>query len=155
MDDYLPSILENEDHNSMASSIESRLPFLDHRVVEFARGLPPDYLCRGGWTKAILRRALEGLVPQVVLRRPLKLGLPGPLDGSLPAAIDAAAAARRRLIADGWIPASLLPEIDSTTSPRAATRLRVLDAWTRTCLDAPAPAGVTPSNLESAASALG
>jgi asparagine synthase (glutamine-hydrolysing) len=155
MDDYLPSILENEDHNSMASSIESRLPFLDHRVVEFARGLPPDYLCRGGWTKAILRRALEGLVPEVVLRRPLKLGLPGPLDGSLPAAIDAAAAARRRLIADGWIPASLLPEIDSTTSPRAATRLRVLDAWTRTCLDAPAPAGVTPSNLESAASALG
>jgi asparagine synthase (glutamine-hydrolysing) len=155
MEDYLPSILENEDHNSMASSIESRLPFLDHRIVEFARGLPSDYLCRGGWTKAVLRRALEGLVPEVVLRRPRKLGLPGPLDGSLPVPAGEALAARRRLIEGGWFPASLLPEIDSTVSRGPALRLRSLDAWARTCLDAPAPADLKRSILESAASALG
>lgn len=137
----------------MASSIESRLPFLDHRVVEFARGLPSDYLCRAGWTKAVLRRALEGLVPDVVLRRPRKLGLPGPLDGSFPPSTDAALAARRRLIEGGWFPADLLPEIDSAVPARIATRLRVLDAWARTCLDA--PADVTRSLSESAASAPG
>ena len=133
--DYLPAILESEDRNSMASAVESRLPFLDHRIVEFARTLPSDYLCRGGWTKAVLRRALEGLVPEYVLRRPRKLGLPGPVAG-LECAPEADAA-RRRLIDGGWFPASLLPEVGPALSGDGQMRLRILDAWARACLDAP------------------
>jgi len=140
--DYLPAILEGEDRNSMASAVESRLPFLDHRIVEFARTLPPDYLCRGGWTKAVLRRALDGLVPEYVLRRPRKLGLPGPLAGlACPPEADAA---RRRLIEGGWFPASLVGEAGSALSAAGQMRLRLLDAWARSCLDRPAVSPAPP-----------
>ncbi len=140
--DYLPAILKSEDRNSMASAVESRLPFLDHRIVEFARTLPSDYLCRGGWTKAVLRRALEGLVPEYVLRRPRKLGLPGPLAGL--ACAPQAEAARRRLVEGGRFPASLLPEVGPALSIAGQMRLRILDAWARTCLDAPPAAAAGP-----------
>jgi len=143
--DYLPAILKSEDRNSMASAVESRLPFLDHRIVEFARTLPSDYLCRGGWTKAVLRRALEGLVPESVLRRPRKLGLPGPSAG-LPCA-PAAEAARRRLIEGGRFPAFLLPEGGAGLSDGGQMRLRILDAWARTCLDAPGVSTPAPEGF--------
>ena len=135
---YLPAILQGEDRNSMASAVESRLPFLDHRIVELARTLPSDYLCRGGWTKAVLRRALEGLVPPVVLRRPRKLGLPGPCEGGFRPSLDLARAARERLAAGGRVPAEILPEIGPGTRASVLIRLRVVDAWARRCLDAPA-----------------
>jgi asparagine synthase (glutamine-hydrolysing) len=135
--DYLPSILDNEDCNSMASGVESRLPFLDHRVVEFARTLPPDYLCRRGWTKVILRRALSGLVPGTVLRRPRKLGLPGPADGRAGIPPDAVRAARRRLAESGWFDAGALPDDRLAADTRISFRLRILDAWARRCLDSP------------------
>jgi asparagine synthase (glutamine-hydrolysing) len=141
--DYLPAILDDEDRNSMASGVESRLPFLDHRVVELARSLPGEWLCRGGWTKVVLRRALAGLVPEVVLRRRHKLGLPGPLqrredalpeDGVLP---DSVRAARRRLAESGWFDPRSLPDERLARDPGVGLRLRFLDAWARRCLDAP------------------
>ncbi len=143
--DYLPAILKSEDRNSMASAVESRLPFLDHRVVEFARTLPSDYLCRGGWTKAVLRRALEGLVPECVLRRPRKLGLPGPVAGLTCA--PEAEAARRRLIEGGWFPELPLPEVGARLSEDGQMRLRILDAWARTCLDRPAVSAAPPEGF--------
>ena len=66
----LPAVLHYEDVNSMAWSVESRVPFLDHRLAELAIALPPDYLMRGGLTKRVAREALAGvLVDDVRLRR--------------------------------------------------------------------------------------
>ena len=62
------------DRNSMAHSIESRLPYLDHRVVEFCLGLPANFLFRRGRTKAILRQAMRSVTPDSVLQRVPKLG---------------------------------------------------------------------------------
>ncbi len=60
----LPTLLRYEDRNSMAHSVESRLPFLDYRLVEFAIALPSALKIRKGYGKWILRQALEGKVPR-------------------------------------------------------------------------------------------
>jgi asparagine synthase (glutamine-hydrolysing) len=79
----LPELLHGEDALSMAFSLESRLPFLDHRVVEFCFSLPYGEKISGGWTKSLLRRATVGILPEAVrLRRP-KLGFPGDFSGWL------------------------------------------------------------------------
>jgi asparagine synthase (glutamine-hydrolysing) len=57
------------DRVAMANSVEGRVPFLDHRVIEFANRLPPKYKLRGLNEKAILRRAVRDLLPPVVLNR--------------------------------------------------------------------------------------
>jgi asparagine synthase (glutamine-hydrolysing) len=62
----------------MAFSLESRVPFLDYRIVEFCLGLPVDAKIRGGETKLILRRALGDLLPPEVLARRDKKGYPTP-----------------------------------------------------------------------------
>jgi asparagine synthase (glutamine-hydrolysing) len=70
----LPSLLRFEDRNSMAHSIEARVPFLDHRLVEFGFRLPPEYKVRGMDTKHILREALRGVLPEPVRTRRDKIG---------------------------------------------------------------------------------
>jgi asparagine synthase (glutamine-hydrolysing) len=62
----------------MAHSIEARVPFLDHLLVELALALPLTDLVRRGVPKAALREALRGLVPDVVLRRRDKVGFETP-----------------------------------------------------------------------------
>lgn len=57
------------DKVTMATSIECRVPFLDHRLVEIAGAMPESIKMRGGEPKYILRRALEGLLPQEILER--------------------------------------------------------------------------------------
>jgi asparagine synthase (glutamine-hydrolysing) len=74
----MPGLLRYADRNSMAHSREVRLPFLDRRIAEFAYSLPPDFLYRGGVTKAILRAAVRGIVPDSVLDRPEKVGYETP-----------------------------------------------------------------------------
>jgi asparagine synthase (glutamine-hydrolysing) len=74
----LPALLRYEDRNSMAFSVEARTPFLDYRLVERAQALPSADLIRRGWTKAILREAMEGIVPESVLWRRDKLGFATP-----------------------------------------------------------------------------
>jgi asparagine synthase (glutamine-hydrolysing) len=69
----LYELLRYEDRNSMAFSIESRVPFLDHRLVDFIRTLPTDQKIYGGWTKYILRKMLnQKLNDQVVWRKDKK-----------------------------------------------------------------------------------
>lgn len=63
----LPSLLRYEDRNSMGNSIESRLPFLDHRVIGFGMGLPISYKLRHGMGKYALRMAMKGRVPDAIL----------------------------------------------------------------------------------------
>jgi asparagine synthase (glutamine-hydrolysing) len=62
-----------------AIPVESRVPFMDHRVVELGFRLPATYLIRGGWGKYVLRRALEDLLPASIAWRPRKMGFPFPL----------------------------------------------------------------------------
>jgi asparagine synthase (glutamine-hydrolysing) len=70
----LPSLLRFEDRNSMAHSIEARVPFLDHRLVEFCFRLPGDYKLDGVETKAVLRDAMRGVLPESILERKDKIG---------------------------------------------------------------------------------
>jgi asparagine synthase (glutamine-hydrolysing) len=74
----LPELLRYEDRNSMAHSLEARVPFLDHRLVELAFSLPGNELISSGRTKAILRRALGDLLPAPVRERTDKLGFVTP-----------------------------------------------------------------------------
>ena len=74
---YLVELLMKQDQMSMSASIESRVPFLDHRLVEFAARLPVRYKLRGFTTKRILRQAVRGLLPDRILTRP-KMGFPVP-----------------------------------------------------------------------------
>jgi asparagine synthase (glutamine-hydrolysing) len=75
----LPMLLRYEDRNSMASSLESRVPFLTTELVEFVLRLPEDYLLdRGGTSKSVFRRAMRGLVPDAVLDRRDKIGFATP-----------------------------------------------------------------------------
>src|SRR5438132_13615289 len=66
-----------QDQMSMATSIESRVPFLDHVLVEFAATLPDQWKLQGWTTKRILREAMTGLLPDSILNRP-KMGFPVP-----------------------------------------------------------------------------
>ncbi|MEX0900012.1 MAG: asparagine synthase (glutamine-hydrolyzing) [Gammaproteobacteria bacterium] len=75
---YLVELLMKQDQMSMAASIESRVPFLDHQFVEYAAALPAKYKVRGWTTKAVLREALRPVVPDAVLTRP-KMGFPVPV----------------------------------------------------------------------------
>lgn len=75
----LPQLLRYEDRNSMHHSIETRLPFLDYRVVEFGLGLPLGYkISSSGTLKWILREAMRGTVPDRILNRSDKVGFAPP-----------------------------------------------------------------------------
>ncbi|HEX8736940.1 MAG TPA: asparagine synthase (glutamine-hydrolyzing) [Pyrinomonadaceae bacterium] len=75
---YLHELLMKQDQMSMAASIESRVPFLDHRLVEYTAKLPQRMKIRGRETKWILREAMREILPAEILNRP-KMGFPVPL----------------------------------------------------------------------------
>jgi len=74
----LPRLLHYEDRNSMAFSIEARLPFLDYRLVEFIFSLPSEQKIKDGVTKVILRKAMKGILPEEVRNRHDKMGFVTP-----------------------------------------------------------------------------
>jgi asparagine synthase (glutamine-hydrolysing) len=75
---YLVELLMKQDQMSMAASVESRVPFLDHKFVEYVVSLPAEMKLRGWQTKAILREAFRDLIPpQIRTRR--KMGFPVPV----------------------------------------------------------------------------
>ncbi len=76
----LPSLLRYGDRNSAAFSIESRLPFLDHRLVEFCFSLPSYQKIRNGIGKIVLRNALKEILPPVIHDRIWKIGFATPED---------------------------------------------------------------------------
>lgn len=71
-------LLHWEDRNSMAHSIEARVPFLDYRLVEFVLGLPDDYKIKNGITKYVLREGMRGTLPDRICNRMDKLGFVTP-----------------------------------------------------------------------------
>jgi asparagine synthase (glutamine-hydrolysing) len=135
----LPSLLRYEDRNSMAFSIETRLPFLDYRLVEFAFSLPDSERLDGATTKAILRRALRDRIPKAVLERTDKMGFETPTDVWLRERF--APEVRRRLRRAGpwldWVePRALEVELEAYLDGRRAIGLQVwrwlsLESWAR------------------------
>jgi asparagine synthase (glutamine-hydrolysing) len=99
---YLVELLTKQDRMSMAASIESRVPFLDHELVEHVVALPERFKVRGWTTKAVLREAFKGRVPREILQR-RKMGFPVPFGR--------------------WLRGPLRPLLDSlVVSPRALDR---------------------------------
>ena len=74
----LPALLRYEDKNSSAHSIEARVPFLDHQLIEYTMSLPLDQKLHSGWTKYILRQAMKGILPESIRLRKSKLGFSVP-----------------------------------------------------------------------------
>jgi asparagine synthase (glutamine-hydrolysing) len=76
----VPRLVRYEDRNSMAHSVEARLPFLDYRLVEFLASLGDEKKIVDGETKWILRQAMKGIVPAPILERQDKMGFATPED---------------------------------------------------------------------------
>lgn len=76
----LPRILHDVDRNSMARSLEVRLPFLDYRLVEFSYTLSDEDKIRGSYTKYIMRKSCKKYLPTKICNRRNKMGFPAPFD---------------------------------------------------------------------------
>lgn len=74
----LQMLLHWEDRDSMAHSVESRIPFLDYRLVEFVLGLPTEFKISGAVTKRVLRESMHGVLPEPVRTRMDKMGFVTP-----------------------------------------------------------------------------
>jgi asparagine synthase (glutamine-hydrolysing) len=74
----LPHLLKYEDRNSMVHSIETRLPFLDYKLVELSLSINNKFKIKEGWTKYILRKATEGKLPETISWRKNKFGFEAP-----------------------------------------------------------------------------
>ncbi|MCE1166205.1 MAG: asparagine synthase (glutamine-hydrolyzing) [Bacteroidetes bacterium] len=70
----LPGILRQVDRNSMAFSVEARVPFLDHQLVEFVYSLPSEFIIKRNTTKYAFRESMRGIVPDSILDRTDKIG---------------------------------------------------------------------------------
>lgn len=75
----MPHLLRYEDRNSMRHSIETRLPFIDYKVVETALSIDNKYKIREGWTKYILRKSVEKILPKNIVWRKNKFGFEAPV----------------------------------------------------------------------------
>jgi asparagine synthase (glutamine-hydrolysing) len=74
----LQALLRYEDKNSMRHSIEARLPFLDYRLLQLSLSIPFWYKIKDGWTKFILRKSVESLLPKSIVWRKNKKGFEAP-----------------------------------------------------------------------------
>ena len=79
MKSLLPALLQVEDRTSMAVSLESRVPLLDHRIVELVASMPPMVKFKGGRSKHVFREVVAELVPAEIYERRDKMGFPVPL----------------------------------------------------------------------------
>ncbi|HET8587093.1 MAG TPA: asparagine synthase (glutamine-hydrolyzing) [Candidatus Limnocylindria bacterium] len=140
----LPSLLRHADRNSMAFGREVRLPFLDHRLVEFVFRLPPELKVSGATSKVVLRRAMAPYLPDSVRRRRDKIGYAPPqadwLRGPLRELADDTFASER--FADRpWTDVTHAREVwqafrDGDPAPEAeVARALSLELWARAFLD--------------------
>ncbi|MBZ5548223.1 MAG: asparagine synthase (glutamine-hydrolyzing) [Acidobacteriia bacterium] len=145
---YLVELLMKQDNMSMAASIESRVPFLDHVLVEFASRIPREVQLRGLAGKQILKKAMEDLLPHSIIYRP-KLGFPTPwsgwLAGSRLEAIEAMLLEPRSLNR-GYFRREAIQKLfhEHRTKHRdnydRIWRLLNLEWWHRVCLEGESPA---------------
>ena len=146
---FLPSLLRYEDRNSMAHSIETRLPFLDYRLVEFVFALPQGYRLRGTTTKWVLRQAMRGVLPAAVAERRDKMGYETPTDlwfrGPLRAQVEETLLGPAARSAEFLAAGPLRQELEAYFAGRRDIGLQVwrwlhLELWLRRFADAPAVA---------------
>ena len=78
--DYLRELLKDDDRNASAFSIENRVPFVDHRLVEYVSAIPSIYKLYNGWTKWLLRLAMRDLLPEKIVWRKDKIGFATPVE---------------------------------------------------------------------------
>jgi asparagine synthase (glutamine-hydrolysing) len=143
MKTYLVELLMKQDQMSMAASIESRVPFLDHKLVEFAARVPARYKARLFSGKHLLRRAMAGRLPAEVLSR-TKKGFPTPirpwlrhqLSGKLRAALTDGRLAERNLIRADYVERLLSAHHSgSSAATEGCWRLLNFELWARIFLD--------------------
>lgn len=101
----LEKLLRFADRNSMAHSVEVRLPYLNHELVAFVLSLHTRYLLAGGWSKAILRNAMHGVLPDEVVWRRRKIGFEVPHEQWMmhPVAAELYRCSKEALIGRGYI----------------------------------------------------
>lgn len=109
----LPALLRYEDRNSMAHSVEARLPYLDYRLVEAALALPVDHKIHNGWSKYPLRSS--GILPDAIAWRRSKLGFNAP----------------ERTWIDTYSSQMLAQSLDSSLIATIADRGRLESSWSR------------------------
>ena len=137
----LPEFLRYADRNSMAFGREVRLPFLDHRLVEYGFGLAPELLLNNAVTKVVLREAMRGIVPEAILQRKDKLAysppqerwVRGPLRGWMNELL--LAAERRRDVFDARHVLDVREKLERTTGSPLAWRIASTEAWFQMMVD--------------------
>jgi asparagine synthase (glutamine-hydrolysing) len=140
---YLVELLMKQDQMSMATSIESRVPFLDHKLVEFAFRLPARLKLRFGSGKYLLRKAMADRLPREVLRRskkgfptPIRPWLRGPLFEQLSAILMDGRLAERRLIRADYVKELLRKHREGDSyATEGCWRLLNFELWNRIFLD--------------------
>ncbi|MEO7352946.1 MAG: asparagine synthase C-terminal domain-containing protein, partial [Gemmatimonadales bacterium] len=138
----LPELLQFGDAYSMAHSVESRLPFLDHRLVEFVFGLPFDQKLRGAETKVLLRRAIGPELPKEIIERRDKVGFGTPVREWLREHRDAihdtltSQRIRERGVFDPAVLSYCLAQFEATGAEARKIFLAVgLELWYQRCVD--------------------
>jgi asparagine synthase (glutamine-hydrolysing) len=140
---YLVELLMKQDQMSMAASIESRVPFLDHTLVQFTAGIPAKFATRGLAGKFILKSAVEDLLPRSIIYRQ-KMGFPTPwaywLAGPQLAALEAMLLEPRSLNRGYFRPDGIRSIFSEHRARRRDNgnriwRLLNLELWARVCLD--------------------
>lgn len=137
----LPALLQVEDRTSMAVSLESRVPLLDHRIVELAASMPPKVKFEGGRSKHIFRKVVSPLLPKGIVERQDKMGFPVPLNewflrepvrGFVRDTLMSQAARQR-----GWFDTEkVTPLLDTERAfGRSVWGLLCLELWAQTYLD--------------------
>lgn len=158
MKTYLVELLMKQDQMSMAASVESRVPFLDHKLVEFAASAPARYKVRGLSGKYLLRRVMVGKLPETVLHRNKK-GFPTPIRPWLQNQLFDEV---RRILTDGRLAERQLVNTEfirnllgalregSSEAAEGCWRLLNFELWSRIFLDRDASqlsCSAAPSNL--------
>jgi asparagine synthase (glutamine-hydrolysing) len=147
---YLHELLMKQDQMSMAASIESRVPFLDHPLTEWVAALPQTMKLRGTTTKWILRQAMQGSLPAPILER-RKMGFPvpvgswlrGPWRDLLSEYLTGSRARARGLFAAGAVERLVAEHCRGINHAERLWALLTFEIWARIFLD-----GETPWSLE-------
>src|SRR6266478_2430015 len=140
---YLVELLMKQDQMSMSTSLESRVPFLDHKLVEFVMGIPAQMKIRGMSGKYLLRRAMVGRLPDEVLNRnkkgfptPIRPWLRNQLFTRLSAVLEDGRLAERHIVRPAFV-RRLLEEHrrGSSLATEGCWRLLNFELWCRIFLD--------------------
>jgi asparagine synthase (glutamine-hydrolysing) len=149
---YLPlDILTKVDRMSMAHSLEARVPLLDHKLVEFAATIPPEWCLRDGNTKYIFKQAMRGILPDEIIDRPKQgFAIPlahwfrGQLDGFVQDLLLSDASRARQLFNPAYLEQMLKLHAEGRYMGAALWTLISFELWCRRFLDQPPVSEGTP-----------